>query len=79
MVVLEFESYEKTIPEILDKIKAYEILEKQENIDTIEEMDAMVKTLEYDEKKSLIPSAPKPSTRSSPRKKVLILDIDHHQ
>lgn len=32
MVVLEFESYEKTIPEILDKIKAYEILEKQENI-----------------------------------------------
>ncbi|CDS03059.1 hypothetical protein LRAMOSA00461 [Lichtheimia ramosa] len=45
---------------------------------TIEEMDAMVKTLEYDEKNSLIPSAPKPSTRSSPRKKVLILDIDHH-
>lgn len=48
---------------------------------TIEEMDTMVKALEYDEKNSLIPSAPKPSARSSSssRKKVLILDIDHHQ
>lgn len=44
-------------------------------------MDTMVKALEYDEKNSLIPSAPKPSARSSSssRKKVLILDIDHHQ
>lgn len=29
MTVLEFVSYEKTIPEILDNIKAYEVLKKQ--------------------------------------------------
>ena len=32
MTVLEFVSYEKTIPEILDNIKAYEVLKKQKKI-----------------------------------------------
>lgn len=32
MITLEFTSYEKTIPKILDKIKAYEAIKEQKNI-----------------------------------------------